>query len=133
MAAGSSPPVVALAIIRIALLVGVLLFGAAILFILRRGTWVPAPAESLETLRMIGIGLWAVAIVAVIALRARGLGRRAGPGGSDPRIIGWAIGEAVALFGGVYYLLSGRHTWYILGLMFLVMTFLLFPIARMRR
>ena len=132
--AGSPPPpsVTALAIIRIALLLGVLLFGAAILFILRRGTWVPAPAESLETLRMVGMGLWAVGLVAVIVLRARGLGRTSRYG-TDVSIIGWAIGEAVALFGGVYYLLSGRHTWYILGLMFLVMTFLLFPIARMRR
>ena len=132
---GSSPPppsLLALAIIRIALLLGVLLLGATILFIQRRGTWSAAPAESLETLRMIGTGLWIVAIIAVIWLRLRGTGRASRSSGRDASIIGWAIGEAVALFGGVYYLMSGRHTWYIYGLLFLVLTFVIFPIARPR-
>jgi len=135
-AAGSTPPpasLAALAIIRVALLLGVLLFGAGTLFIQRRGGWSPAPAESLETLGLVGTGLWVVAIIGVIVLRVRGLGGRARAGAGDASIIGWAVGEGVALFGGVYYLLSGRPAWYINGLLFLVATFVIFPIGRVRR
>ena len=101
------------------------------MFIRRRGAWSPAPAESLESLRLVGIGLWALAVTAVIVLRLRGLGRSRG--GAEPSIIGWAIGEAVALFGGVHYFLSGRPSWYINGVVFLVATFVIFPIARVRK
>lgn len=125
------PSLVALAAIRVALLLGVLLFGAITMFLHRRGLWAPASVESLETLRLIGIGTWAFAVIGVIVLRARGLGSSVETG-AEPSIIGWAIGEAVAMFGAVQYFLSGRPAWYINGVLFLLATFVIFPIRNRR-
>ena len=126
------PSIAALALIRIALLFGVLMFGATTLYIQRRGTFVAAPADSLETLRTVGIVLWLLAIGAVVFLRLRGTRIAGRPEDSSGSIIGWAIGEAVALFGGVHYFLSGRPEWYLNGVLFLVATFVIFPIRRER-
>ena len=126
------PSPAALAVIRLALLLGVLAFGAATTFLVRRGGLRPSPADTLETLRTVGIVLWIIAIAAVVFLRLRGtrLAGRAGPAAAA--IIGWAIGEAVALFGGVHYFLSGRPSWYLNGVLFLVATFVVFPLRRTR-
>jgi len=45
-------------------------------------------------------------------------------------IIGWAIGEAVAIFGAVYYYMLGVPTWYVMGLAFMLGVFALFPVRR---
>ena len=45
-------------------------------------------------------------------------------------LIGWASGEAVPLMGGVIWLLTGNSRWYLLGLIYLVLTLLAFPAAR---
>ena len=126
------PSPVALAVIRLALLLGVLAFGAATTFLVRRGGLRPSPADTLELLRTVGIVLWIVAIAGVVLLRVRGtrLAGRAGP--ATAAIIGWAIGEAVAIFGGVHYFLSGQPVWYLNGVLFLVATFVVFPLRRSR-
>ena len=45
-------------------------------------------------------------------------------------LIAWAIGEMPALFGGVFYLLTGDWTIYMTGLVGLVAAFALFPVPR---
>ncbi|HUF25801.1 MAG TPA: hypothetical protein VMM18_02370 [Gemmatimonadaceae bacterium] len=124
------PSTLALALIRIVLLLGVLMFGALTMFVQGQDTWMPAPPETLERLRYVGVGVWAVAILMVLLLRTRGMPPEGRAGAATPSIIGWAIGEAVALFGGVYYFLSGSGEWYLLGVMFLAATFIVFPIPR---
>ena len=132
-AAPPPPSAAALAIIRLALLLGVLAFGAATTYIVNRGEWRPPRADSLNTLRTVGIVLWVLAIVGVAFLRFRGtrIARRAGA--AAPSIIGWAIGEAIALFGGVHYFLTAQPAWYLNGVLFLVATFVMFPIRRTGR
>jgi hypothetical protein len=39
----------------------------------------------------------------------------------------WALGEMVALLGGVVWMITGSPAWYFPGLVFLVLTFLVFP------
>ena len=126
------PSPVALAVIRLALLLGVLAFGAATTFIVRQGDWRPSPPGSLDTLRIIGIVLWVMAIAGVVFLRLRGTRLAGRAGAATTAIIGWAIGEAVALFGGVQYFLSGQPAWYLNGVLFLVATFVVFPLRRAR-
>ena len=43
-------------------------------------------------------------------------------------IVGWALGEVPAVWGGIHYLLTGDPQRYFTGLMFLVMAFLLLPV-----
>ena len=133
-AAGVTPPPspAALAVIRLALLLGVLTFGAMTTFIIRRAEPRPSPAETLETMKIVGIVLWVLAVLAVAFLRFRGTRIAGRMGAASPAIIGWSIGEAVAIFGGVHYFMSGRPPWYLNGVLFLVATFVIFPLHRPR-
>lgn len=123
------PPVSTLAIIRIALLVGVLMFGAVTYTVQRGDTWQAAGAELLATLRVALLATWVVAVVLLLVLRAR-LARLAEVAGRSVLIIAWAVGEGAALFGGVYYFLSGDPQWFLIGLFVMLASFILFPIRR---
>ena len=129
-AAPPPPSTAALAVIRLALLLGVLTFGAMTTFILRRGDPRPPAGDTLDTLRIVGIVLWVIAVLAVVFLRFRGTRIAGRMGSATPAILGWTIGEAVAIFGGVYYFMSGRPSWYLNGVLFLVATFVIFPLRR---
>ena len=120
-----------LALIRIALLGGVLLFGGVSYYLHHAGSAPPAPgAEQARMLRWIGYAVWGGAIAAIFAVRAlfaraTDAGRRA-----NLTIIGWALGESPALYGGVIYFLSGDWQLYIAGLVAMLTTFAIFPAPR---
>jgi hypothetical protein len=123
------PPASTLAIIRIALLIGVLMFGAVSYLVQRGETWAAAAPDLLATLRVGMLATWVVAILLLLVLRAR-LTRLTEVAGRSVLIIAWAIGEGAALFGGVYYFLSGSAQWFIIGLFVMLASFILFPIRR---
>lgn len=125
----SPPPASSLAIIRLALLIGVLMFGAVTYYIQRSGEWRAAEPEALATLRVALLATWVVAVLLLLVLRAR-LSRLVEPAGRSMLIVAWAIGEGAALFGGVYYFLSGDGQWFIIGLFIMLASFILFPIRR---
>jgi hypothetical protein len=123
------PPASTLAIVRIALLVGVLMFGAVTYYVHRGAEWRAAQPDALSTLRLAMLSTWVVAVLLLLVLRAR-LARLTESAGRSVLIIAWAIGEAAALFGGVYYFLSGEPQWFIIGLFLMLASFILFPIRR---
>lgn len=125
----SAPPTGTLAVVRIALLMGVLAFGAVVYYLQRGQDWQPADASSLSVLRMALLSAWVVAALLLLILRLR-LSRLAEPAGRSLLMVGWAIGEGAALFGGVYYMLSGDPQWFIIGLFIMLASFILFPIRR---
>jgi hypothetical protein len=45
-------------------------------------------------------------------------------------IVGWAMGEGVALAGGVYYFITNDPRYYVTGILVLLASFMLFPIKR---
>lgn len=112
-------------LIRLALIAGVLMFGAVILFVHRQPSWKAGTLPS-----ALGYVLLAYAIVAISIARAvRGhLLREA-----DPQrrvsllIIGWAIGEAAGLFGAVIFFVTGQGQWYLLGLVAMLSVFAFLP------
>jgi hypothetical protein len=123
------------AIIRLALLAGALLFGAVIWWLARDGR-VPlgraggaAPdPDALRPLRLIGPVLSVGAVAVAAALRAM-IARTADPGRiASLRILAWAAGEAAALFGGVYWLLSGDSSRYVIGLIAMLATYVVVPL-----
>lgn len=123
------PPTGTLAVMRLALLMGVLAFGAVVYYLQRGENWQAADASSLSALRMALLSAWVVVALLLIILRLR-LSRLAAPAGRSLLIIAWAIGEGAALFGGVYYMLSGDPQWFIIGLFIMLASFILFPIRR---
>jgi hypothetical protein len=114
-------------IIRLSLVAGVAMFGAATWFLYSRGR---QPAGPDATLDWLVIGVWAVAAVGLMLLSRR---YRAAPRRTDRvslAIIGWALGEMAAMFGGVHYFLTGSALRYGYGLLIFCISLMLFPIPR---
>lgn len=115
--------------IRFAMLLGVLLFGGVILFVTQAPDWRPSSTADPASLVRYGQVIWGVAIAGALAVGM--YARRAGAKASSLGIIGWAMGETTALYGAVYWFLTGSPRWYLSGVAFMVMTFVVFP-ARKR-
>lgn len=113
-------------LIRIAMLSGVLVFGAITWYLQQSRGQPPAiPESSQQTLLWMGRGLWVAVVIGcvlVYQMIARSQGRKA----SQLNIAAWAMGEALAFFGGAVWFVSGSPSWFILGLTFLVLTFVVF-------
>jgi hypothetical protein len=120
-------PRASLGIVRLALLGGVLAFGAASWFIQRQPGWMPAPPELLRVASTAVRAAWVVAFVGLVIAYVLAQ-RRKGPSDGRHELVGWALGESTAVVGGVYYFFSGdphRYGWGVAGLL---LTFVIFPI-----
>lgn len=111
--------------IRLALLAGVLMFGAVIVFVHRQPDWKPGTLPS-----VLGYALLAyvIAVIAIaMALRPRVMREVDPQRRATLLIIGWAVGEAAGLVGGVIFFVTGQGQWYLLGLLAMVGSFALLP------
>jgi hypothetical protein len=124
---GAEPGAPVLAVIRIALLLGVLIFGGVTYALQQRPDWEPASVDAVRVMRRAAFGVWAAASAILLALRFR-LERARGGQTRPLRIGAWAIGEAAALAGGADYLLSGDARMFVGGLFVMMVSFILFPI-----
>jgi hypothetical protein len=118
-----------LGVIRIALLVGVLVFGA-IVWYLRSTGWTVYPVDR-HGLRVAGQVVWGLMTVGTIVVFV--LAGRATP---DRRamlsVIAWALGEATAIYGGLFWMLLGDRQWFLYGVACLLLTYFVFPIRQTR-
>jgi hypothetical protein len=124
------PPEVTSSILRISLLVGVLLFGAVCWFTTRQPGW--TPRSDFRPFRPAGYVAWAIAVAGVMLLRGRVDRARDDALRQRLNLMAWTCGEIVALYGGVVYFVTGDASWYLLGLAFMVGTFVVFPVRRER-
>jgi hypothetical protein len=128
--ASTNPPLTATAlkVIRAALLMGVLLFGAVIWYL--HSTEAPAPvdADMARTLRLAFV-IFAVSTVPLL-LWVRTLQARAGAFDAAGRmaIVGWAIAEGVAILGAVIYLLTRDAMLFLAGTALLVAAYGVIPV-----
>ena len=118
-----------LGIIRIALLVGVLAFGAIVWFVRRSGD--PSYGVDPRGLRLAGQAVWALATLGTL-----GMFLAAGRVAPDRRptlsVIAWALGESTAIYGGLFWMLLGEPQWYLYGVACLLLTYFIFPIRSTR-
>ena len=108
-----------LAVVRMALLAGVLAFGAAVWWA-RRGQGAPDPSAAPPALRTFGAAIWVAALAGVVGFwllipRARDARRR-----TAYTIFAWAAAEMPAVFGAAFYYLTGDTRWFAAGLTLLV-------------
>ncbi|MGI9076613.1 MAG: hypothetical protein ACR2G6_04660 [Gemmatimonadaceae bacterium] len=118
-----------LALIRISLLIGVIIFGALTWWLQRTGERPPSDLSALRKLQMVGFAFWGTAFALLVFLRTR-LGSVSDSARRSYLVISWGVAEAVALFGGVVYFLFGDARWYIAGLFFMIGAFLVFPLRK---
>jgi hypothetical protein len=118
-----------LALIRIALLVGVLAFGGIVWYLRRSGD--ASYGVSPRGLRAAGQAVWGV-----MTLGTLGLFLAAGRTSPERRgtfsVIAWALGEATAIYGGLFWMLLGDPQWYLYGVACLLLTYFIFPVRNSR-
>lgn len=108
-------------LIRAALIVGVLTFGAAILLVQRQPGWKPTSLPPAASYALLAYAIATIPIV--MATRGRVMGE------PDPQrrvsflVAGWAFGEGAGLFGGALFLLTGQSQWYLIGLAAMICVF----------
>lgn len=122
-----NPPVSQYRVIRTALVSGVVLFGLVIWYLSgQRTADAPDPAVFRVLLLAFGAvavgGLVAVAVVRSAQSNATTIARE-----GTLALVGWAIGESIALFGGVIYLLTSQPALYLVGVMIFLATLLMVP------
>ncbi|MFN8582211.1 MAG: hypothetical protein U0163_14715 [Gemmatimonadaceae bacterium] len=113
-------------LLRLALLAGVLVFGAVV-WQLRRSGGAPPAVSDPRTLLVAGRAIWVAALLGCSALFYLILKSRDAVRTRTLSLVAWALGEVTALYGGVVYLLAGTPLFYQLGLGFMVLCFLAFP------
>jgi hypothetical protein len=114
--------------IRLAMLGGVLLFGVAT-WAMHAGSWIRSSAVDRAALGTALRLLWIGAALGVALLAVQHRKKDVHPSRKAMlAILAWALGEAVALFGGVIYFLTGEPASYLAGLAFLGTTMLFFPV-----
>jgi hypothetical protein len=125
---GASATPAALRVIRLALLAGVVMFGSVVYYLTREGPVSDVPNEATRSLSFALMGLAAASLAALFVVRsirdrAASYDRR-----SALTVVGWAVGEAPALLGGVVYLLTASPLPYLTGLSVLIASFLMIPV-----
>lgn len=102
--------------------------GAVAIYLARSGVVGPLDDDVLQTLRMAFIVILGVVAIAMYLFRRR---RRLLSKDEDPtaiNIIGWALGESVAFFGAVLLIVSGDITYFLVGFVMMLVSFVFFPI-----
>jgi hypothetical protein len=118
-----------LGLIRIALLVGVLALGGIVWHLRRSGdTGYTVNARGLRVAGQAVWGLTTLGTLALFLLAGRATPERRG----SLSVIAWALGEATAIYGGLFWLLLGDPQWYLYGVACLLLTYFIFPIRYTR-
>ena len=120
-------PANTLPIIRMAMTMGVLLFGGVIWFLYRSGRVPPSPDTTLTMVMPYVLGALLAGAIALrlVAAKAASAEQR-----GSYLIIGWAIGEGAALLGGAHWMLTGNSQWYVIGVFVYLSTLVLLPLTR---
>jgi hypothetical protein len=114
-------------IIRTALVTGVVLFGLIVWYLSGQRTIEPLEAGVVRALQLAfgGLalgGLTAVAVVRSAQSKAKTVAQQ-----GTLAVVGWAVGEGIALFGGVIYLLTTQPALYLVGLVVFLATLVMVP------
>jgi FtsH-binding integral membrane protein len=113
--------------IRIAMMLGVLLFGGVAWFITRTPDWKAPDPGLLDQLSMIARVGWIAIGIALVFMFLRFRDSPSPSRASTAAIVAWTLGETLALFGGVILFLTAFGGWYIAGVTALVLAFVAFP------
>ncbi|GAC1650872.1 MAG: hypothetical protein NVS4B3_10360 [Gemmatimonadaceae bacterium] len=118
-----------LAVVRAVFILTVLVFGAYAWRVHHSGAWSPPARVEFERLRQAGLVVWGAGIVAIVAL-THAVPRIGRPSvAAAGRILAWATGEAIAVFGAIYYLRTSHPQWYLLGGAAMLASLVLVPIT----
>jgi hypothetical protein len=113
--------------IRLAMMGGVLLFGGVSWFLTRTPDWTAPQPGVADQLTGIARIVWSMAGVALLVLFLKFRDYTNPARASSFAILSWALGETLALLGGVVFFLTSAAGWYVAGVIALTLTFVAFP------
>jgi hypothetical protein len=122
----------ALAIIRIALMAGVLIFGAVAWFVHRQPDWTPPDVGSLRAVRRFVLSSWIAVSVLLIFFRLRLERARNEQQRRTTLIVAWAVAEGAAMGGALDFFLSRDVTMFAGGVFVMAAALILFPVREAR-
>ena len=106
---------------------GVLLFGGVSWFLTSMPDWsAPEPAVAGQLARVATVA-WVVAGATLVVMFLKFRDSTNAARASSVAILAWALGEMLALLGGVIFFLTSLSSWYIAGVLALTLTFVAFP------
>lgn len=129
----SAPSAAAQQIIRIGLLTGVFAFGAIAWYLRQNQEETPAGAEGDALVTILPIVFAAVLIGSagvVFLFRKRRQTASSMAEIATTNIVGWALGEGVALLGAVILMLTGNVVYFAAGVVYMLAVFAMFPVPR---
>ena len=113
---------------RMALLVGVLMFGGITWYTRRGDPMTTTP--NIDLLYKVGYGVLVLAVVGIVVIRNKLAGVTDPAKYANLAVLGWSCGEAAAIYGGVYYFLSGDPSRYLTGVLLMLISFVAIPLRR---
>ncbi len=117
-----------LLVIRTAMLFGLLLFGAATWYTKHRELVALLAPGTARTFGYIFAAIACAAVGGLLFLRAR-LETTTEPAQLVALyVVGYALAEGAAVFGGVVWFLGGAQAWYVAGLVLMVVAFQVLPV-----
>lgn len=118
-----------LRIIRMVLIGGVLVFGAAFWFLMQQSTAPALDADVLPMARWGVLAVFAIAAIAIFVIQSRWKAADTVEGKRSFNIAGWALAEGMALVGAVYMFLAADPAFFIVGFLAqLFVSFMYLPI-----
>ena len=118
--------------IRLAMMGGVLLFGGVSWFLTNTPDWSAPEPGVVDQLKRVAKVAWIVALAALSFMYAKYRDSDHPARAGSIAIMAWALGETLALLGGVIFFLTSISGWYVAGVIALTLTFVAFP-APLRR
>jgi hypothetical protein len=118
-----------LVLIRTAMLLGVLLFGAVTWYLEHDGRLGAIAPERASIFGYVFMALTGMALVALFTIRGQ-LKNADETRQMTLHIIGYAVAEGAALFGGVIWFIGGAREWYVAGVVLMVVAFQVLPVRR---
>ena len=113
--------------IRLAMMGGVLLFGGVSWFLTQTPDWQAPDPGIAEHLSRVALFTWALVGSALVLMFVKFRDTSNAAKASSVAILAWALGETVALLGGVVFFLTSSAGWYVAGVIALTLTFVAFP------
>ena len=96
---------------------------------------VPRGTHLITKLRVIGVMTWLYALVQIVDLRfthSRFVLRRRAGSRIPEAVEGWLLGQMIAWFGIIYYVLTDDARWFVAGMVLFLLSFVVFPITHPR-
>ena len=116
-------------LLAMTLFLGLLVWIAFSLGLIPRGT------HLITRLRVVGVMTWLYALVQIIDMKvwhSRFAQRRRAMSRIPEALEGWLFGQMLAWFGIAYYALTDDPRWFVAGLVFFLLSFVVFPVREER-